>query len=180
MLDPFPRWLLALTAIVAIAAISVGIKDHLQQKNATSETSIFTPNDVSPKAARGHKKATSAKIRRLPTSAIEKSASATALIAGDDLTTGFVSKEFARTGANPTIVIGNDTRTVAAQAALDEAELAGDPDNRSHEELPSLALPGSSACLPLPNLTKPGDVDAPYYENWAREYCGDSALLLRP
>jgi len=179
MLDPFPRWLLALTAIVAIAAISVGIKDHLQQKNATSETSIFRPNDVSPKAARGHKKATSAKIRRLPTSAIEKSASATALIAGDDLTTGLVSKEFARTGANPTLVIG-DTRTVAAQAALDEAELAGDPDNRSHEELPSLALPGSSACLPLPNLTKPCDVDAPYYENWAREYCGDSALLLRP
>jgi len=41
MLDPFPRWLLALTAIVAIAAISVGIKDHFQQKNATSETSIL-------------------------------------------------------------------------------------------------------------------------------------------
>jgi hypothetical protein len=25
-------------------------------------------------------------------------------------------------------------------------------------------------CVPLPNLTKPRDVDAAYYQNWAREY----------
>jgi hypothetical protein len=28
-------------------------------------------------------------------------------------------------------------------------------------------------CSPLPNSTKADDVDAPYYQNWAREYgCG--------
>jgi hypothetical protein len=28
----------------------------------------------------------------------------------------------------------------------------------------------TKCCMPLPNLTKPGDVDATYYGNWAREY----------
>jgi hypothetical protein len=59
-----------------------------------------------------------------------------------------------------------------SQAAHDEAEAPMDRNGRVPNELDTSAVPASSACLPLPNLTKPGDVDTAYYENWAREYCG--------
>jgi hypothetical protein len=54
-------------------------------------------------------------------------------------------------------------------ASHDELEAAIDRNHRTHNELET-----TTACLPLPNLTKLGDVDAPYYLNWAREYCGQS------
>ena len=49
-----------------------------------------------------------------------------------------------------------------------------DPDNTigsqppSHEE--GKYNPSLHACAPLPNSTRPEDVDAPYYQNWASEY----------
>ena len=33
--------------------------------------------------------------------------------------------------------------------------------------------------LLLPNGTKPGDVDATYYVNWAREYCEPAGMELK-
>jgi hypothetical protein len=58
-----------------------------------------------------------------------------------------ISDEFAKAGGN-------------AKAAHDEVEAAKDQTNRVCHYPP-----------PLPNGTKPADVDAAYYYNWAREYC---------
>jgi hypothetical protein len=175
MPDPLPRWLLVLTGIIALVAICVGIKDYVERKNATAAAT--TPIAADSNATLRHNKAASAKARRARLSA---NASATAQVAANNMDSTLMSEEFANTRTNGIFEPGNGLNALIGQAAHDELEVATDPDNRVRSELHSLAVPGASGCMPLPNLTKPGDVDAPYYANWAREYCGASALLIRP
>jgi hypothetical protein len=93
-------------------------------------------------------------------SATEANAPATAQGAADDMEKALISRESAKAGAKATVVMDNGPNTVGAQAAHDDGN-----------ELDTITACGAQS-LTLPNLTKPGDVDAAYYENWAREYCG--------
>jgi hypothetical protein len=62
----------------------------------------------------------------------------------------------------------DDTVRERPKAAHDEVEAAMGRDNRVRNSVRP-ALP-QAPCLPLPNGTKLGDVDAAYYKHWAREY----------
>jgi hypothetical protein len=60
-----------------------------------------------------------------------------------------------------------DTVREQPNTAHDEVQATVGPNNR----VPNSARPALEAlCLPLPNGTKLGDVDAFYYKHWAREY----------
>lgn len=85
-----------------------------------------------------------------------------------------MSREFGSDGTNALLIV-DKPNTLRAQSVADEGDLTSDRNDRGRDPLGAISLSLSSSCLPLPNLTKPGDVDAPYYENWAREYCGGSA-----
>ena len=147
MPETLSRPLVALTVIVTIVAISLGIKDYVEQhKKAEPSASTNTPTEVRSKARTRSRKTTSSKALPARMSAIEANAPATAQRAADDIEKALISEQ--------------------SQAAHDVRK------GRVRNELDTSAVPASSACLPLPNLTKPGDVDTAYYENWAREYCG--------
>lgn len=181
------RFLILLAGIVAIAAMSVGIKDYLQEKEAKPATTS-TPAVAHSNTTRIRKKTASGKTRQARMSATHANASATEQAAADNNTAAnnsekpLTSEEFLKAGGNAVLVIDNARNTGRTQSARDEADAATERTNRAREELNTLAAcetatPGLCAtkCLPLPNLTKPGDVDAFYYENWAREY---SCLFL--
>jgi len=173
MTETMPRSLLALTGIVALIAISVGIKDYVQQpKQAKPPTNMSTPTAVQSNAE--PKKTTSAKTRHSRMSAREANAHAPAQTAADNMEKPLTSEEFADSGA-AIVVIGNAPNTVGAP---DKGEAALDRNNRVSNELNtriSRSAVSAPQCLPLPNLIKSGDVDASYYRNWAREYlCGIS------
>src|SRR5579864_4960701 len=168
MTEGVPRFMLVLAAIVAIVAISVGIRDHAKPQEIKVPTITSTPTLADSNL---RKKSTSAKTRRRPTPATE----------GNDRTTSgppqvIWKSPFTKAGAKATGV--NDApNTLRAQAANDEREAALGRGNRVNELDPKTAkLPASDPkCVPLPNLTGTGDVDAYYYQNWAREYwCYDS------
>ncbi|MBV9341977.1 MAG: hypothetical protein JO159_13965 [Acidobacteria bacterium] len=146
--------LLAITGLVAVGAISLGIKDYIQQKNARPPVSTSTPAVVPSKNINGRKKPTLSKMRQTKTSGSEASTSATAEAAADDIQNPLISAEFAGAAKN--------------QPGHDEVEAAMDRNSRVRNN----ARPGSlpMKCLPLPNGTKPGDVDAGYYKDWAKEY----------
>ena len=168
MPDPLPRWLLALAGIVALVAICVGIKDYVQRKDADSQASALTSAVVNPAPVARHKKTTSAKTKQTRGPANELSSRSDTSLAANGTEKPLVSAEFATLSGNEASLLGS-----GPEAASDQAEAAAmDEDYRVRNH--SAVFPGSSACLPLPNLTQPGDVDAPYYENWAKEYCGQS------
>ena len=147
-----PRLLLALTVITAIGAISLGIKDYVQQhKEAKPPASTSSPTDVHSNAITAQKKTTSAKTRNTRMSATEANA-ATPQAAAADTELAVISED--------------DTVRERPKAAHDEVEAAMDRNNRVR----NTARPAAAACLPLPNWTKLTDVDAAYYKNWAREY----------
>jgi hypothetical protein len=144
------RLLLALIGIVVIGAIFIGIKGYVQQQQeAKPPASTSTPgiDHSTPKTV--PKKTTSVKTRRARTSATDADAPGTTipLPVADYMEKTVTSDEFAKAGAK-------------ARAAHDEVEAAKDQNNRICHYPP-----------PLPNGTKPGDVDAVYYYNWSREYC---------
>ena len=173
MPETLPRPLIALTVIVTLVAIYVGIKDYVgQNKKAGPPASTSTPTEVHSNGTRPIK-TKSAKAIRARTSATEAHAAATAQGAADDMEKALIGEESAKAGAKAIDVMDNGPNTVSAQAAHDEAEAAMDRNGRVRNKLDTIAMPALSACLPLPNLTKPGDSDSVYYENWAREYnCG--------
>jgi len=160
MPETLSRPLVALTVIVTVVAISLGIKDYVEQhKKAEPSASTSTPTEVRSNARTRSRKTTSAKAMRARTSATEASAPAAAQGAADDMEKALISQESAKPGAKATVVMDNGQNTVGAQAAHDDGN-----------ELDTITACGAQSLLP--NLTKPGDVDAAYYENWAREYCG--------
>jgi len=139
------RLVLVMAGTVAVVAIAVGIKDYVQQKH---QTSTSTPTVVPSNTRTVQRKSTSAKTGRTRMSATQANAQAPAYKVEKPL----LSKAFGNADAK-------------AQAAHDAAGAAMDRNNRVGSEFDTI-----TTCVPLPNLTKPGDIDAPYYENWAREY----------
>jgi hypothetical protein len=161
MAEGIPRFLLVLTAIVAIVAISVGIRDYGKQQKETKSPATGTPSVVDSKVQRQSNSAKT-KRARTPRSAADGTDAADA-------------------GANAIFVNKNAANTVRVQGAHSEDALMDDQNNPLGNKLdgktgnPALS---TKHCVPLPNVTKPEDVDAPYYKNWAREYwCYDSIQL---
>ena len=164
MSDPLPRWLLALTAIIAIVAICIGVKDYVQKK-ATPPTSAASVVDSTPTTR--SKKATSKRTGQRARSSNARAAATQ--LAADKTEKPLACEELANTSANAVFAAGSEANTVAAQTAQDDDAAAPGGSAPTRNQLDSFAMHG---CLPLPNQTKPGDVDAPYYWNWARTYCG--------
>ena len=159
MLETVPRPLLVLTAIIILVAVSVGIKDYVQGKQATPEaqtSSAFTSDSTSTPKAKN-----SAKTRqgRGPaTRANARRAAQADAVDADDIGKPLVSREFLK----------KSTSTVQPFTAQ-----LGKPDQNTPSELDKktgnrrFSVP---ECVPLPNATNAADADAPYYENWAAEY----------
>ena len=170
------RPVVALAAVVAFIAIGLGIKDYVGQQNANSTAGTVTPAVEHPNAITRLKKSTSGKTVRTRTSATDATAEETApsANAAAEMETPPISEQSSDPGAKQTTAMENQSNTLTAEAARDGmAAVDGTPN--AHD---TIVKPGSSACLPLPNGTKPEDVDAPYYFRWATEYCGRD--LSRP
>jgi hypothetical protein len=170
------RPVVALAAIVAIVVVALGIKDYVGQQNANSPAGAATPTVEHTKAiTRPKKTTTSGKVERTRMSATEATAAETSQAVADEMEKPLVGEESSDAGAK---LMENRPNTLTAQAAQDEAEPAIDRDSGVPNARDTIAKPGSSACLPLPNGTQPQDVDGPYYLGWAKEYCGRD--LSRP
>jgi hypothetical protein len=167
MNEGIPRSLLTLTAIVALAAVSVGIKDYFQKMKEAQPTASVAPS----KAASGPKNASSAKLRRVRMSALAADAANIAHSA-EDTEKPFISQQSSEADAKALIVKDHAPNTRGAQAAHDQAD-ATDRGTRLGNELKTNVVGSAFSvprCMPLPNSVMQGDVDAPYYENWAQEY----------
>jgi hypothetical protein len=163
MPENVPRIMLVLTGIVALLAISVAIRDYIH-KDTQPPASTSTANLVdTPKPVQ--KKTSSAK-KPARVSAREANALTTTDPAVDSFTAMALSPAMADSW--PT----SASSTVSAQVVQDEAEAAINGNDRVRNEFTTFAAETASArqCVPLPNVTKPEDVDAGYYQNWAREY----------
>ena len=147
------RIVLALAAIVAVVGISLGIIDYVVKKSnppaSTDSAAVDRSNNSDTAAAQ--KKDTTAKARQGRVSATQGKTPAQQASADEK---PLISEDFAD--------------NVGAQAAQDEVEAGMDRNNRVRN-IVRPALP-SKQCLPLPNGTKAGDVDAFYYKDWAKEY----------
>ena len=170
MNEGLPRSLLALTLLVAAVAFFFGIKDYFQQKNPKPVTS--TPDVVVPKTVDVQKKSTSLKTRRARGSATEADDPAAAQAAGDETVKPLIAMRSANSGAKA--IVANNNALNAVKGSHDDQETAMGRSNdgvRNDKDseifAPTLSTP---KCVPLPNVTAPADVDAPYYQNWAREY----------
>ena len=160
MPESVPRLLAAITGIVAIVAIVFAIKDYLQPPKAKPPSSTSAPTAIHSNAVTGHKKANSDKARRAPTSAAEVGVPVTTKAAAAD-TRKLIASDGAVTPFTKAATMTNNAPDSAdAQDALDPLGAAMNQNGRICYELDT-----------LPNMTKPGDVDAAYYQNWAREYC---------
>lgn len=172
MPESLPRPLLVLTAIVAAVALFIGVRDYLdQKKEAKLPTTTPTVEQENVKAHSNNKKTASAKGRRAHISSSEINRAERAANSPDQLRKQMARDEVFNADENAVIVL--DTRLSASQAQSGRGR-SGSGQNRDRQgqgDFETVFAPGS-ACMPLPNLTKPGDVDAPYYQNWAREYCG--------
>src|SRR5579864_6136492 len=111
MPETLSRPLVALTVIVTIVAISLGIKDYVEQhKKAEPSASTNTPTEVRSKARTRSRKTTSSKALPARMSAIEANAPATAQRAADHIEKALISEQ--------------------SQAAHDEAEAPMDRKGR--------------------------------------------------
>ncbi len=142
-----PRVLIVLTGIVAILALFVGIRDFLQKPKHVAPVMNSGPATAAhPPDVRVRKKTNSpTKTTRTPLSQAGTSAGSATPAGIDDL----IIRDFAPGG-----VPKESPKIVRAQSSHNEGETT--------RSLPS--------CTPLPNSTKPQDVDAPYYRNWGKEY----------
>ena len=171
MPDSMPRVALAFAGIVAILAISLGIWDYVQQhKQANPSAAVSTTNVATAKSKnksnRKTSKRTSAKMTRERLSPTPANVSADA---AQDSEQQLRNREFAET-ATTMLLKDVDPNASRLEGSKDVIE-SSNRNNRLRKELDVLVRAGSSACLPLPNGTGIGYVDAPYYDNWAGEYC---------
>ena len=148
-----PRSLVILTAVVALIALFIGVRDYLATKHEVRPAvSMSAKSAVQPDELNARKKIGPAKKRQAERSAAE-TPSARADAAGWDAASKSLIKD---------VLVKVDST----------------PDRRRIEEVQPLLNEVSSRspsrlCAPLPNSTKPEDVDAIYYQGWAREYgCG--------
>jgi hypothetical protein len=159
MPETVPRWLITLAGIIAIVVICVGIKDYVQGKKAKSEATTSTATAVDSNGKSVAKKTASAKISQARMSPTEAKSPATAQAAANSVEKQ-LNEELAKANSKSIIVMDGSHH-----------ELGAAKNHRTRNDLET-----TTTCLPLPNLTKLGDVDAPYYLNWAREYCGRAEM----
>ena len=176
-MERVPRALLALTVIVVVVALYVGIKDYSQQKNSPPPVSTSTPTVVDSNSKTVGKKTISANTRRTRLRATEADSGAKAPAAAADASEKSRINEESNSGVQDQVVHDNALNAVMAADAAGEAAMG--QDNRVRNKLEAkTAMSALTApqCAPLPNVTNPEDVDAHYYRNWAREYwCDESA-----
>ncbi len=143
-----PRILVVLTGLVAVIALYVGITDYLHRRKDAAPPSSESASTVVPSSAATVRKKI-AKSRQARTLATESIDAVPVPAQGDDTGTGkqIVGEAF---GA----VLYDAPKAHQVQPAFDRFD----------------GTLTSAACVPLPNSTKPGDVDATYYQNWAKEY----------
>jgi hypothetical protein len=180
MPENLPRALLAITLLVAVVAIVLGIRDYVgRKKDNSSAATASASNAVDSNSAITHKKSASGKTKRGRLAASRGNGSS----AGpSNMEKGLASDKTATSAANAMAansnLPGNATTGVGKDSAggnvLPEAAYDGARKNASAEARYSddeiVKILSNAECVPLPNLTQPGDVDAPYYQNWAREY----------
>jgi len=144
-----PRFLVVVTGIVAVLALIIGIKDYVQKSNyATHSASVDVPVAAHPTDTPARKKHSSRKAKRAEPSQAELSAESTAASNSRD---GLTIEGDSITNDGSAF---RSTRMSKSHSVRDE----------SHFSLVT------KSCAPLPNSTKLEDVDAPYYQKWAREY----------
>ena len=146
---PPRRWLQAVAVVVAAGAIYLGVASYRgreqERKPVTDLPLVVTTSQPSlPKKS-------VPKARRTRTSGSEQPA----------FTAGFAE------GAIEPLSMRESVTSDAENGKSDSAPgvIVG---SQTHEE--AKGTPSLPACEPLPNSTKPEDVDADYYQNWAREY----------
>ena len=143
-----PRFLLVATGIIAVLALIIGIKDYVQRPNpATRSSSVDVPAPAHSNDVPARKKHATSKAKRPEPARTDLSAeSSVAANSGEGLT-----------------IEGDSITAGSAYGSPKSAKL------HSTREESTFSLVTKS-CAPLPNSTKPEDVDAPYYQKWAREY----------
>ena len=182
MPENLPRTLLVITIIVAVAAVFLGVRDYFGRKRDVTPAATAPASTAvdSNSVAAQKKKTTSARTRRARVSSSKTDAGSNAATAACGPGRGLTNEEVAKADANaivanddssktalPRAAHQNPGRTVLAQRPSDSARKAASPEV-SDDEVEGIL--SHTDCVPLPNLTQPGDVDAPYYQNWAREY----------
>jgi len=175
MSESLPRPLLALAVVVAAGALFLGIKDYVQQKNPKPTTSTSTPTVVDSSTRAVQKKTTSPKAKRARMSGTEADAPTKTQATADDTEKPLIRKESPNSGSKEVLANNNESNAEAA-AHEDQQTAIGQNNNGVHKDQPNKASDifkpdlSTPKCVPLPNVTSPADVDAPYYQNWAREY----------
>jgi hypothetical protein len=167
MPENVPRLMLVLTGIVALLAIFVAIRDYIHkdtQPSANTSTASLVPSNV-----KLVQKKTSLAKRQAHGSAREANTSSTTYPAVDETDKPISFTAMALSPAMTDSWPITASSTVSASVAHDEADAAMNGNDRVGNEF-TTETASAPQCVPLPNVTKPEDVDAGYYQNWAREY----------
>lgn len=171
-----PRSLLAITGVVALVVISLGIKDFLDARKAAKHPPVTPTVTATSTPAPPQKDATPIKKKSVRTHRSGASAHEAAPGDANQATTmGNVQDsktvQSTNTGATPIPVAENPESAMSAQTAHDEIVARLDRSDRVHMASQTMRFASSTVdCIPLPNGTETKDVDAGYYRNWAREY----------
>lgn len=170
MRESVPRFALVLAGIVALAALCLGIKDYFEQGKTDDPTSA-TPTLSRSDTTTRQKKTTSAKTRQQRMSTTEANAPVPSWSDTDYLEKPIIGQEFAKSESRAIVIMDHGSNGEKDQGTHRGLEAATDEVKRVGYERNTIPNPASPSCLPLPNGTELGDVDAPYYDNWAGEYC---------
>ena len=138
------RLLPAIGAVVFVITTTLFIFDHAQKKRNPSTVVVDADQASTPAAPR---KTPAARTRKARMAVGEATDVSKAQVAADH--PHFVHAEFLD----------------SASPDQDEAEAATE-----RNKLRDTVKTPAPQCLPLPNGTQPGDVDAAYYKDWAKEY----------
>lgn len=157
MPENLPRPLIIIAGIIAILVVIFGVRDYLQKRDNQPSASVSTPTVASPTVNPEHKKAGSSKSRQIRESTTD--ANARAVKHGEEQAKqkAMMSEIFANADEKEI----NDLQDTAGTRTTGKKVKSG---------LQQINLASEAECLPLPNLVQHGDVDAHWYENWAREY----------
>lgn len=154
MPETVPRWLLAGAGIVILVIILVEIKDFAARKSGVSPSSATSSATiVHPNAKSAPPKNSSRRRARTPAEEIADS----------------VAQGLVRDGMATPSILGGVIQAGARSPFVPEQGVKRSEPGGVENQIRAV----SAKCVPLPNSTKPGDVDVRYYQNWAREYgCG--------
>lgn len=168
MNEGIPRPLLVLTVIIVLAAIFLGIKDHFQKppyRPPGADPVSAKPNITAPIKQTN---STKARISRLA-----KNSSTIAYPTTNDIEQQRISGTYSDADAKALMVSHASNPVGSVQTGRIQANAATDARSRLGDEINTKIVKARLSepqCIPLPNSVVHGDVDAPYYENWAKEY----------